>query len=129
MRCCWSAFCCPVSARPNFATAPSIRERIEGQPQSSKKPAKRGPRAIGVIEFLPKGGARLVPIALWLDGRYYDASFYGANPTPMALQPETLYEGLNYGEPTGWFTVTTPEQVNGNWVAEGTVETANCAST
>ena len=107
-------------------SAAQLRDRTEhpradeGQPQSSKKPAKRGPRAIAVIEFLPKGGARLVPIALWLDGRYYDASFYGANPTPMALQPETLYEGLNYGEPTGWFTVTTPEQVNGNWVAEGT---------
>ena len=107
------------------ATA-QLRDRTEhpradqGQPESAKKPAKRGPRAIGVIEFLPKGGVRLVPIALWMDGRYYDASFYGANPEPMALQPETLYEGLNYGEPTGWFTVTTPKQVNGNWVADGT---------
>ena len=107
-------------------SAAQLRDRTEhpradeGQPPSSKKPAKRGPRAIGVIEFLPKGGARLVPIALWIDGRYYDASFYGANPTPMALQPETLYEGLNYGEPTGWFTVTTPKQVNGNWIADGT---------
>ncbi len=108
-----------------MATA-QLRDRTEhprvdqSQPQTSKKPAKRGPRAIAVIEFLPKGGARLVPIALWMDGRYYDASFYGANPAPMALQPETLYQGMNYGEPTGWFTVTTPEQVNGNWVAEGT---------
>ncbi len=106
--------------------AAQLRDRTEhpradeGQPQSSKKPAKRGPRAIAVIEFLPKGGARLVPIALWMDGRFYDASFYGANPAPMALQPETLYQALSYGEPTGWFTVTTPEQVNGNWVAEGT---------
>ncbi len=106
--------------------AAQLRDRTEhpradeGQPPSSKKPAKRGPRAIAVIEFLPKGGARLVPIALWMDGRYYDASFYGANPAPFALQPATLYEGLSNGEPTGWFTVTTPEQVNGNWVAEGT---------
>jgi hypothetical protein len=110
----------------SMMAAAQLRDRTEhpradeNQPQTSKKPAKRGPRAIAVIEFLPKGGARLVPIALWMDGRYYDASFYGANPAPMALQPETLYQGLNYGEPTGWFTVTTPEQVNGNWVAEGT---------
>jgi hypothetical protein len=103
-----------------------IRDRTEhkradeDQSQTqSKKPAKRGPRAIAVIEFLPKGGARLVPIALWMDGRYYDASFYGANPAPMVLQPETLYQAMSYGEPTGWFTVTTPEQVNGAWVAEG----------
>src|SRR5271165_3912834 len=106
--------------------AAQLRDRTEhqrvdqGQDQTqSKKPAKRGARAIGVIEFLPKGGARLVPIALWMDGRYYDASFYGANPAPMVLQPETLYQAMSYGEPTGWFTVTTPEQVNGAWVAEG----------
>jgi hypothetical protein len=103
-----------------------IRDRTEHQradqdqtQTQSKKPAKRGPRAIGVIEFLPKGDMRLVPIALWMDGKYYDASFYGANPEPMALQPETLYEAMNYGEPTGWFTVTTPKQINGNWVADG----------
>jgi hypothetical protein len=103
-----------------------IRDRTEhpradqDQTQAlSKKPSKRGPRAIGVIEFLPKGEARLVPIALWMDGKYYDASFYGANPAPMVLQPQTLYEAMSYGEPTGWFTVTTPKQVNGNWVADG----------
>ena len=106
--------------------AAQLRDRTEhkradeDQSQTqSKKPAKRGPRAIAVIEFLPKGGARLVPIALWMDGHYYDASFYGANPAPMALQPETLYQALSYGEPTGWFTVTTPKQVNGTWVADG----------
>ncbi len=103
-----------------------IRDRTEhpraDQEQTqatNKKPSKRGPRAIGVIEFLPKGEARLVPIALWMDGKYYDASFYGANPAPMVLQPQTLYEAMSYGEPTGWFTVTTPKQVNGNWVADG----------
>jgi len=106
--------------------AAQIRDRTEhpraDEQQSqtqSKKPTKHGPRAIGVIEFLPKGGAQLVPIALWMDGRYYDASLYGADPAPMALQPETLYEAMNYGEPTGWFTVTSPKQVNGNWIADG----------
>ena len=72
-----------------------------------------------MVEFLPGGKARLVPIALWIDGRYYDASLYAANPAPMALEPETVYEATDYGEPTGFFTVTTPEQVKGSWVAEG----------
>ena len=40
-------------------------------------------------------------------------------PRRWSLQPETLYQAMSYGEPTGWFTVTTPEQVNGAWVAEG----------
>ena len=74
------------------------------------KTAKRGPRALGVVEFLPGGKARLVPIALWIDGRYYDASLYAANPAPMALEPETVYEATDYGEPTGLFTVETSSE-------------------
>jgi hypothetical protein len=112
------SLCAIGSAQLRDRTEHPRADQDQTQTQS-KKPAKRGPRAIGVIEFLPKGDARLVPIALWMDGKYYDASFYGANPEPMALQPETLYEALNYGEPTGWFTVTTPKQINGNWVADG----------
>jgi hypothetical protein len=89
-------------------------------PTPTVKKAKRGPRAIGVVEFLPGGGMRLVPIALWIEGKYYDASEYGANPAPMALEPETVYEAQSLGEPTGIFTITEPKQVNGNWVADGT---------
>jgi hypothetical protein len=103
-----------------------IRDRTQhsdqqpSQTQSAeKKKDKRGPRAIAVLEFLPGGGARLVPVALWIDDRFYDASLYGANPEPMALQPETVYEATDYGEPTGLFTVTTPEQVKGSWVGTG----------
>ena len=109
-----------------FVTA-QIRDRTEHKPadqdqqaaKKSDKKSKRGPRAIAVVEFLPGGGTRLVPIALWIDGRFYDASLYGAHPEPMALEPETLYEALAYGEPAGWFTVTTPRDVNGNWIADG----------
>ncbi|MGA3318201.1 MAG: hypothetical protein ABSC64_17400 [Candidatus Korobacteraceae bacterium] len=107
--------------------AAQIRDRTEHQPadrdqqqaQKHDKKNKSGPRAIAVVEFLPGGGTRLVPIALWIDGHFYDASLYGANPEPMALQPETLYQALTCGEPAGWFTVTTSRDVNGNWVAEG----------
>ena len=87
--------------------------------QTSKKKTKRGPRALAVVEFLPGGKARLVPIALWIDDHFYDASLYGANPEPMAVEPETVYEAYDYGQPTGLFTVTTPEEVKGSWVAMG----------
>ncbi|HEX8799100.1 MAG TPA: hypothetical protein VF772_10825 [Terriglobales bacterium] len=89
-------------------------------PSATSKKAKRGPRAIAVVEFLPNGNMRLVPVALWIEGKYYDASLYGANPEPMALEPQTVYEAQSFGEPTGTFTVTMPKQVNGNWVADGT---------
>lgn len=109
-----------------FCAAQVLQDHTQHEPpppanetKINTKTAKRGPRALGVVEFLPGGQARLVPIALWIDGRYYDASLYAANPEPMALEPETVYEATDYGEPTGFFTVTTPEQVKGSWVAEG----------
>jgi uncharacterized membrane protein YgcG len=88
-------------------------------PSATAKKTKRGPRAIAVVEFLPNGTMRLVPVALWIEGKYYDASLYGANPEPMAIEPQTVYEAQSFGEPTGTFTVTMPQQVNGNWVADG----------
>lgn len=109
-----------------FCAAQVLQDHTQPQPpppsnetKINTKTTKRGPRALGVVEFLPGGKARLVPIALWIDGRYYDASLYAANPAPMALEPETVYEATDYGEPTGLFTVETPEQIKGSWVAEG----------
>jgi hypothetical protein len=62
---------------------------------------------------------RLVPVALLMDGHYYDASLYGANPAPMAVEPQTVYEAQSFGEPTGTFTISSPKQVNGSWIADG----------
>jgi len=94
--------------------------QVRAQTSSSAKKAKRGPRAIAVVEFLPNGSMQLVPVALWIEGRYYDASLYGASPLPMAIEPQTVYEAQSLGEPTGTFTITAPKQVNGNWAADGT---------
>ena len=82
------------------------------------KPAKRV-RAIAVVELLAGGGARLVPIALWMEGKYYDASLYQANPAPFVLQPGTVYEAQNYGETAGIFVVNTPQLSNGGWIGDG----------
>jgi hypothetical protein len=88
-------------------------------PESAPKKPKHRTRAIGVIEFLPGGSARLVPIALWMDGKYFDASLYAANPEPLAVQSGTVYEALNYGETAGTFVVSMPKQTNGSWEADG----------
>jgi hypothetical protein len=110
-----------------FCAAQVLQDHTRDQQQNvpsntsklNSKTKKRGPRALGIVEFLPGGKARLVPIALWINDRFYDASLYAANPEPMALEPETVYEATSYGEPTGLFTVTTPEEVKGSWVAMG----------
>jgi hypothetical protein len=63
---------------------------------------------------------RLVPISLMIDGKYYDATLYRANPVPMAVEQETVYEVQKAGDAIGDFTVTTPAQLpNGAWIGEG----------
>ena len=84
------------------------------------KPYK-GPRALGLIELPAKGRPHFIPIAILVNGGFYDASVYKADPVPMALWPETVYEGLKSGVSQGLFTVTTAQQTpkTQEWVAEG----------
>ena len=86
-----------------------------------RRPVDKGPRALGLIELAANGRAHLIPITIMLDGRFYDAEAYKADPVPMALQPETVYEGLRSGIPQGLFTVGGAEHSQGGeWVADGT---------
>jgi hypothetical protein len=72
------------------------------------------------VESTPKGLV-LLPISLMLDGRFYDATLYHANPVPMALDPGNVYEVQRSGEAEGDFTITETEQwPNGAWLGRGT---------
>jgi hypothetical protein len=86
--------------------------------QRKKQPT--GPRAVAVIESTPKGLV-LVPVSLMLDGRFYDATLYHANPVPMALDPGNVYEVQRSGDGIGDFTITNTEQwPTGAWLGRGT---------
>jgi hypothetical protein len=91
-------------------------------PQFGRKPpSNKGPRAVGLIQLSPKGGkGRLIPIAIMMDGKFFDAGSYKAAPVPMALDFDTVYEGFRAGVSQGLFTVTQPGQLNHVWIAEGT---------
>src|SRR5258708_5697053 len=90
-------------------------------PKYGHKPASnKGPRAIGLIQLSPKGKARLTPIAIMMDGKFYDAGSYKAAPVPMALDFGIVYEGFRGGVSQGVFTITQPGQLNHVWIAEGT---------
>src|SRR6202158_6223829 len=90
-------------------------------PQFGHKPASaKGPRALGLIQLSPKGKARLTPIAIMMDGKFYDAGSYKAAPVPMALDFDIVYEGFRTGVSQGVFTITQPGQLNHVWIAEGT---------
>jgi len=89
-------------------------------PQYGHKPASsKGPRALGIIQLSPKGKARLTPIAIVMDGKFFDAGSYKAAPVPMALDFGIVYEGFRTGVSQGVFTITQPGQLNHLWIAEG----------
>lgn len=89
------------------------------------KPYK-GPRALGLIELPQNGKPRFVPIAILINGEFYDASAYKASPVPMALWSATVYEGFVSGVSQGLFTVTTAleDQKTNEWIADGQWEPA-----
>ncbi|MGA9415825.1 MAG: hypothetical protein WBV60_14140, partial [Terriglobales bacterium] len=90
-------------------------------PQYGRKPADKGPRALGLVQLSPTGKkARFVPIAIMMDGKFYDAGAYKADPVPMALDFGVVYEGFRSGVSQGVFTITQPGQLNHTWIAEGT---------
>ncbi len=87
-------------------------------------PAQRGRktsrlRALALLEIGPNGKARLVPIAIKVGDKFYDAGLYRANPVPMSLGRDTVYEAMRTGEPVGLFTVTSARSVKGVWVGVG----------
>src|SRR5258708_15459816 len=83
---------------------------------AKKRKPDTGPRAVGLLKIDGKGHAQLIPVTIRINGKFYDAGAYKADPVPMALQPQTVYEGLKSGvsqrlfttagaarEPEGWF--------------------------
>jgi hypothetical protein len=111
-------------------------KRPEEAPQENPqepKPKKnvKGPRAVGLLQLNSSGKGSLIPVAIQIDGKFYDASIYKADPVPMALDGGTVYEVEKTGESRGLFTIRgalhnqnpdspTPWLGAGTYVANGT---------
>jgi hypothetical protein len=98
-----------------------------GMAQISRAPkVDKGPRAVALMVLPPTGKPRIIPIAIMVDGEFYDASAYKASPVPMALWADTVYDAQKTGISQGLFTVTGALQNTETkaWVAEGRFETA-----
>src|ERR1700739_2245086 len=89
-------------------------------PYGRRAQASKGPRSLGLVMLTPTGKARLTPIAIMVDGKFYDAGAYKGMPVPMAVDFGVVYEGFRTGVSQGLFTVTQPGQLHHNWIAEGT---------
>jgi hypothetical protein len=87
--------------------------------QYGHRDVDKGPRALGLVQITPTGKARIVPIVIMLDGKFYDAGSFKATPVPMALDFGIVYEGFHTGVSQGIFTITQPGQLNHEWIAEG----------
>ena len=79
-----------------------------------------GPRALGLVDLSGNGEARLIPVCIMMDGKFYDAGAYKASPVPFALWTGTVYEGEKTGVPQGLFTVAEAGHVgNEIWFGQG----------
>jgi hypothetical protein len=95
-----------------------VAQLADAQYAKKRKP-DTGPRAVGLLKIDAKGGAQLIPIVIRIDGKFYDAGAYKADPVPMALQPETVYEGLKSGVSQGLFTTAGAGHAPEGWFADG----------
>jgi hypothetical protein len=99
----------------------ALGQAVPAQTSKGSKPYQ-GPRALGLIEMPVNGKPRFIPIAILVNGDFYDASAYKASPVPMALWSETVYEGFRAGVSQGLFTVTMAQQnpKTNEWIVDGT---------
>jgi hypothetical protein len=88
--------------------------------QYGRKQVDKGPRALGLVQITPAGKARLIPVTIMINGKFFDAGSYHATPVPMALDFGIVYEAFRTGISQGIFTITQPGQLNHEWIAEGT---------
>ena len=86
---------------------------------AKKRKPDTGPRAVGLLKIDAKGRTQLIPVAIRIDGKFYDAGAYKADPVPMALQPETVYEGVKSGVSQGLFTTAGAARTPEGWFADG----------
>ena len=92
----------------------------------SKKNA--GPRAIGVVTWNGDNAVPtpttsvLTPVAIRVEGRYYDAELYQSQPAPLAVDSGVVYDVLKSGDVIGTFTVGSARERNDVWYGIGAFE-------
>jgi hypothetical protein len=93
------------------AAAVAQEDRPQITPPQSKPGERKiggkevGPRALALLQLGANGKASLVPIAILVNGKFWDAAAYKAAPVPMALDSGTVYEVEKTGSSQGLFTV------------------------
>src|SRR5580704_2462407 len=124
---CGSLFVALLAYVAGSAVVVSAQEERPEITPGERKPSKKkdaGPRAVGVIQVAANGKAMLVPIAILIGGKFWDATAYKATPVPMALESGTVYEAERAGSSLGLFTVNSAlhsnsVNVQSPWIGTG----------
>src|SRR5271170_3621322 len=91
------------------------------QKDDTKKPPPA--RAVSVLEWVGDPGkpvaSRIVPVTVFVEGQYQDGGLYMAQPAPLTVESDTLYELELAGVPKGTFDVFGGENVGGAWFGYG----------
>jgi len=86
--------------------AQETRPQITPGERKPKSKRSTGPRAVAVLQMNASGKTSLVPIAILINGKFWDATAYKADPVPMALDAGNVYEAERTGNSLGLFTVS-----------------------
>jgi hypothetical protein len=128
------ALACVVALVP-WASGQEDRAQVPTLPRKAQPVKKNGgPRALAALLLSSNGKASLVPICILINGKFWDATAYKADPVPFALDTGTIYEAERTGNSLGLFTVgsalhsnaanaSTPWLGTGAWVPAGTEKT------
>jgi hypothetical protein len=92
-----------VTTTASYAQEPQP-QIIPGE-RKAKTKKDTGPRAVALLRMNDDKKATLLPLAILVNGKFYDATAYKADPVPMALESGTVYEGERTGNSLGLFTV------------------------
>jgi hypothetical protein len=120
----FSAAMVPLGAAQGVPQLKRPEDIPQEKPPEPKKKKVKGPRAVGILQLASNGKGTLIPVAILIDGKFYDASAYKADPVPMALDSGTVYEVEQSGDSQGLFTVSgalhskNPDSAN-PWVGAG----------
>jgi hypothetical protein len=92
-------------------------------PLRAQSRKRNTPRAIAVLASAsgtPNLRASVLqPVAIKVNGRWYDGALYMANPTPEAVDVEVQYDVLKSGEPIGTFTIAETFNLDRHWYGGG----------
>jgi hypothetical protein len=106
-----------------FAAALPAAAQYPGRALKADQKKPDEPRAVSILEWVGDPGkpvaSRIVPLSVFINGEYQDGGLYLAQPAPLSVETDTLYQLEQAGVAKGTFYVAGGEEVAGAWFGYG----------